>query len=369
LSSIPVLCIAGGGTGGHVMPALALADAAREQWPELKVEFIGAERGFEARLLPERGESVLLLTMHGVKGVDIWQKLHVLLWELPQAVQTIRRSWRNQRPDLLVGVGGYASVSGVVAALISRIPVVLYEQNAMPGLVNRQLARLCRSIMLGFEAAKKHFGSHVHAVVTGNIVRQSINEIRWQAHKPPCLLVLGGSQGARFLNQTVPEACTLLAEKGRVFSIRHIGGSDEVALEQVRNCYKKACLESDVMSFCDDMAAFYASGDLMIARAGAMTVSEAAICGMPSIFVPLPHAADDHQRYNAESMGLADAACVLDQKHMTAETFAAEIERYLFDPERLQHMSRAALAIAPCDARQRQLDVLSNYLPVSEPQL
>ena len=351
------------------MPALALADAARDRWPELKVEFIGAERGLEARLLPEYGESVLLLAMHSVKGAGIWQRVRVLLWELPQAVRIIRRSWRHQRPDLLVGVGGYASVSGVVAALITRIPVVLYEQNAMPGLVNRKLARLCRSIMLGFEVARKHLGSHVHSVVTGNIVRQNIAETRWQAHMPPCLLVLGGSQGARILNQTVPQACALLAEKGHVFSVRHVGGSDEAALKQARDHYEHARIKADVISFCDDMAAFYACGDLMIARAGAMTVGEAAICGMPSLFVPLPSAADDHQRYNAESLEQAGAACVLDQKLMTAETLAAEIEQYLFAPERLKQMSQAACAVAPHDAGQRQLDVLSDYLPVSESRL
>ncbi len=369
MSGGPVLCIAGGGTGGHVMPALALADAARGRWPQLKVEFIGAERGLEARLLPEYGESVLLLAIHGVKGAGLLQKVRVLLWELPQAVRIIRRSWRDQRPDLLVGVGGYASVSGVVAALISRIPVVLYEQNAMPGLVNRQLARLCRNIMLGFEAAKKYLGSNVNSVVTGNIVRQSIVETQWQAHKPPCLLVLGGSQGARILNQTVPQACALLAEKGYVFSVKHIGGSDEISLKQARAHYEQAGLKTDVMSFCDDMAAFYACGDLMIARAGAMTVGEAAICGMPSLFVPLPSAADDHQRHNAESLAQVEAACVLDQKFMTAATLAAEIEQYLFAPERLQKMSRAASAVAPHDAQQRQLDVLSDYLPIIEVQL
>jgi len=369
LNGRPVLCIAGGGTGGHVMPALALADAARDRWPELRVEFIGAERGLEARLLPEHGESVLLLAMHSVKGAGIWQTLRVLLWELPQAVRIIRRSWRDQRPDLLVGVGGYASVSGVVAALISRIPVVLYEQNAMPGLVNRKLARLCRSIMLGFEVAKNHLGSHVHSVMTGNVVRQSIAETQWQAHTPPCLLVLGGSQGASILNQTVPEACALLAAKGHVFNVRHIGGSDEAALKQTRDRYERAGVKTDVMSFCDDMAAFYACGDLMIARAGAMTVGEAAICGMPSLFVPLPSAADDHQRYNAESLAQAGAACVLDQKLMTAETLAAEIEQYLFNPERLKQMSQAAYAVAPHDAGQKQLDVLSGYLPVMGAQL
>ena len=136
-----MLCIAGGGTGGHVMPALALADAARSKWPDLKVQFIGAERGLEARLLPERGESVLLLAMHGIKGAGLLQKIRVLGLELPKAVLSIRRSWKGARPDLLVGVGGYASVSGVLAALTASVPVVLYEQNAMPGLVNRRLAR------------------------------------------------------------------------------------------------------------------------------------------------------------------------------------------------------------------------------------
>jgi len=346
------------------MPALALADAARDRWPELRVEFIGAERGLEARLLPEYGESVLLLAMHSVKGAGIWQTLRVLLWELPQAVRIIRRSWRNQRPDLLIGVGGYASVSGVVAALISRIPVVLYEQNAMPGLVNRKLARLCRSIMLGFGEAKKHLGTHVNSVVTGNIVRQSIAGIQWQAHTPPCLLVLGGSQGARILNQIVPQACALLADKGFEFDVRHIGGSDEAALKQARDCYSQAGVKAEVMSFCDDMATFYSCGDLMIARAGAMTVGEAAICGMPSLFVPLPNAADDHQRYNAESLAQAGAACVLDQRLVTAETLAVEVEQYLFNPGRLKKMSKAASAVAPNDAQQRQLDVLSAYLPV-----
>lgn len=351
------------------MPALALADAARDRWPELRVEFIGAERGLEARLLPECGESVLLLAMHSVKGAGIWQRVRVLMWELPQAVRIIRRSWRDQQPDLLVGVGGYASVSGVVAALISRIPVVLYEQNAMPGLVNRKLARLCRSIMLGFEVARNHLGPHVHSVMTGNIVRQSIAEIQWKAHTPPCLLVLGGSQGARILNQTVPEACALLTAQGHVFNVRHIGGSDEAALKQARDRYEQAGVKAEVMSFCDDMAAFYACGDLMIARAGAMTVGEAAICGMPSLFVPLPSAADDHQRYNAESLAQAGAACVLDQKLMTAETLAAEIDQYLFNPERLKQMSQAASAVAPHDAGRRQLDVLSDYLPVMRAQL
>ncbi|MDQ6971817.1 MAG: glycosyltransferase, partial [Mariprofundaceae bacterium] len=144
------LCIAGGGTGGHVFPALALADAARGRWSGLHVSFIGAERGLEARLLPERGEDVLLLTMHSVQGAGMAQKVRVLFWELPRAVLSIWAHWRSARPHLVVGVGGYASVAGVLAAVLRRIPVVLYEQNAIPGMVNRRLAPFCRSILVGF---------------------------------------------------------------------------------------------------------------------------------------------------------------------------------------------------------------------------
>ncbi len=363
MSRAPVLCIAGGGTGGHVMPALALADAARVKWPELEVNFIGAERGLEAKLLPERGEKVQLLAMHGVKGAGLLQRLRVLLWELPKAVLTIRRSWKTQRPDLLVGVGGYASISGVVAALISRVPVVLYEQNAMPGLVNRTLARFCRCIMLGFSEAAEHMHSHVHSIVTGNIVREHIAATRWQNHTPPRLLVLGGSQGALILNQTVPEACQLLMREGREFAVTHIVGADREKLQAVTEIYAEANIKAEVLPFCDDMVDFYASGDVMVARAGAMTVSEAACCGVPTLFVPLPHAADDHQRHNANALANAGAALVLNQKSLTTETLAKQIDAHLFDTGLLKRMSQAAQAVAPYDARENQLRVLGEYLP------
>jgi len=363
LSHTPILCIAGGGTGGHVMPALALADAARARWPFLKVHFIGAERGLEAKLLPERGEQVQLLTMHGIKGAGMLQRLRVLLWELPKAILSIRKAWKNEKPDLLIGVGGYASISGVIAALISRIPVVLYEQNAMPGLVNRTLARFCRCIMLGFAAAADQLAQSIHSVVTGNIVRQSISATVWQVHEPARLLVLGGSQGALVLNQMVPQACQLLLREGRQLRVSHIVGADPKTLHHVREMYAQAGIDAEVLPFCDDMAAFYASGDIMIARAGAMTVSEAACCGLPCLFVPLPHAADDHQRHNANALAKTGAAVVLDQHTLHAESLAQHIDSHLFNAATLQDMSQAALAAAPLDAGEQQLQVIARYLP------
>ncbi len=365
MSRAPLLCIAGGGTGGHVMPACALADAARARWPALQVAFIGAERGLEATLLPERGERrVQLLQMHGVKGAGMLQRLRVLLWELPRAVLAIRANWRDEQPDLLVGVGGYASVSAVIAALLQRVPVVLYEQNAMPGLVNRTLARFCRAIMLGFSTAKAHLHRSVRAVVTGNVVRDLLLQLRWQRHQTPRLLVLGGSQGALVLNQMVPEACRLLKREGRAFSVTHIAGNQPAALQVAADIYACAGIDADVRPFCEDMAGFYASGDLLVARSGAMTVSEAACIGMPSLFVPLPHAADDHQRHNALALADAGAAVVLNQQTLTVEQLAAEIDAALFDDARLAEMSRAGQAVAPYAARDKQLDLLAEFLPL-----
>ncbi len=355
------LCIAGGGTGGHVMPALALADAARQAWPEVKVTFIGAERGLEARLLPERGEESLLLTMHSVQGAGMGQKLRVLLWELPKAVLKIRSHWKNNRPNLVVGVGGYASVTGVLAALTSRIPVILYEQNAVPGLVNRKLARFCRAIMLGFGEAARWLPKG-KSIVTGNMVRESIATVTWQAHTPPRLLVLGGSQGAAFLNETVPASCRLLQERGKVFTVTHIAGKDEATNRTVGETYKEAGIEAEVLGFCNEMPWFYASGDLMIARSGAMTVGEAAVCGMPAIYVPLPHAADHHQFYNAKASEDKGAALILEQNSCSAVDLADQLESLLFDKERLAKMSKQARAIAPTDAREKQLAALVDYL-------
>jgi UDP-N-acetylglucosamine--N-acetylmuramyl-(pentapeptide) pyrophosphoryl-undecaprenol N-acetylglucosamine transferase len=364
MNAAPMLCIAGGGTGGHVMPALALADAARRRWSALQVQFIGAERGLEATMLPARGENVLLLPIHSVQGAGLAQRLRVLLWELPAAVRQVRRHWRQGRPSLVVGVGGYASVTGVVAALISRIPVVLYEQNAVPGLVNRTLARLSRRIMLGFADAATRLPA-AKAVVTGNIVAPALQGVRWQAHTPPRLLVMGGSQGAEWFNRLVPEACGLLAAQGLAFRVSHAAGKAPGRIDAVRQRYAEAGIDAEVMGFCEDMPAFYAKGDVMIARAGAMSVSEAATCGMPTVFVPLPHAADNHQWFNARALADHGAALIANQAATTAQSLAEMLTPMLTDAGRLREMSRCARAQAPTEAEDRQLGVLAPFLGVT----
>ncbi len=355
------LCIAGGGTGGHVFPALALADIVRRHWPHVQVSFIGAERGLEARLLPERGEAALFLTMHSVQGAGFMQQLRVLVWELPRAVLHIWKYWRAVRPQLVVGVGGYASVAGVVAAILRRIPVVLYEQNAVPGLVNRKLARFCQGILLGFAEAADTLprGKCRH---TGNLVPQAIQETHWQPHTPPGLIVLGGSQGAQFLNETVPAACRILKRAGHRFTVIHVAGDGSGRKKMLASAYHDAGIDAELLGFCRDMAGLYAKGDLMIARAGAMSVTEAAAVGMPAIFVPLPHAANAHQYYNARTLASRSAAVIIDQETATAEVLASEIGKLLFNVRQLTSMSEAAAQSVPEQGEEKMLDMLGIWL-------
>lgn len=357
------LCIAGGGTGGHVFPALALADVARRRWPGLQVSFIGAERGLEAKLLPERGEQVLLLSMHSVQGAGMAQKLRVLFWELPRAVLGIWRTWRPARPHLVIGVGGYASVAGVIAAVMRRIPVVLYEQNAVPGMVNRRLARFCDAVMLGFAVAARHLPG-ISCEYTGNLVADPIRRTKRQAHELPHLIVLGGSQGAQVFNENLPAVCRLLHKAGHDFRVTHVAGASERATSLV-DAYAEAGVDAEVLDFCRDMPALYARADLMLARAGAMTVCESAAVGLPAIFVPLPHAADNHQYHNAQAVVAVGGAVLVEQRELDAAMLAGLIEELLFDEKRLSKMGEAARGAQPADSEARMLNILGRWLEVA----
>jgi len=358
-----MICIAGGGTGGHVMPALALADAVRVHWANVEVSFIGAERGLEARLLPERGEQVLLLPMHAIQGAGLWQRVRVLLWELPTGVLKILKTWRKRKPQVLVGVGGYASVAGVVAALLSRVPVVLYEQNAIPGLVNRVLFRFCDVMMLGFPSAEKYLPTPQKIVVTGNVIRQAVSNVSYQATvSKPCLLVVGGSQGAMFLNETVPAACAALIKKGRDFSVIHVVGSGDGRVEAVSDVYQQAGVSAEVMAYAEDMPSLFARASLMIARAGAMTVCEAAAVGMPAMFVPLPSAADNHQYFNATALANTGASLVIEQKKCDMPMLTKKLSDLLFNSELLNMMSEKSKQAFVQDASSQQVKVLARFL-------
>ncbi len=297
--------------------------------------------------------------MHAVSGAEIWQRLRVVCAELPRAVRTILKSWRQQKPALVIGVGGYASAMGVVAAIIARIPVLLYEQNAIPGMVNRQLARFARRVLLGMEAARRYLPPD-KTVVCGNLVRSELVSVEWRNHQPPQLLVLGGSQGARFLNQTMPQVAAILRQSGHRFTVRHQCGNGNEA--EVTAAYRQAGVEARVEPFCDDMVDFYASGDLLVARAGAMTVAETAVVGMPAIFIPLPIAADDHQFHNAKAQADHGAALVVRQNEADAERLANMIAGLLQPSETLQTMHHAARRHAPIHAADKMLTEIAPFV-------
>ncbi|MDX8377901.1 MAG: undecaprenyldiphospho-muramoylpentapeptide beta-N-acetylglucosaminyltransferase [Mariprofundales bacterium] len=353
------LCIAGGGTGGHVMPALAWADMARQHFV-IDVLFIGAERGLEATLLPQRGETPLLLRMHAIQGASRWQQLRVLAWELPRAILKILWSWRKNKPRLVIGVGGYASAAAVFAAVLARVPVILHEQNAIPGMVTRKLAPFCNILLLGFKQSQEYLPNKVKTLVTGNPVRKDVQSVSWQQHSPPCLLIMGGSQGARVFNQLAPQACGLLYAKGMRFNVLHLSGRGNDEL--VRDIYLKLGVSAEVLPFCPNIADYYAKADILLSRAGAMSVCEIAKVGIPSVFVPYPYAADAHQHHNAKAMQDASAAILLEEQALDAEKLAETLELLLLDSEKLAQMHDQAKRVFPDDCEKIVLPLLASYL-------
>ncbi|MDP8257416.1 MAG: undecaprenyldiphospho-muramoylpentapeptide beta-N-acetylglucosaminyltransferase [Candidatus Alcyoniella australis] len=349
------LLIAGGGTGGHVAPALAVAHA----WAEPQsgeVLFVGAQGGLEERMVPPTGYPLELLKTSGIKGLGPLSRLLALVRIVPALWRSLKIQ-RRFNPSVVLGVGGYASAPAMLAAFIGRRPRVILEPNSIPGLTNRLLSRVAQRACVHFSSTAQRLGA-IKSVHTGNPIRPDIAA----AAKTPeaieglrSLLVFGGSQGARTINRAACGALGLLAAEGFKPNVRHqAGGLD---LEQVRADYRDAGLEIEVEPFIDDMAAAYSAADLAICRAGASAVSELAAVGLPSILVPYPYAADDHQTGNARELAQSGAAILLSDEQCTARRLAELIRELSADPQRLRSMSRAALELGRPDAAQRVADV------------
>ena len=339
-----------GGTGGHVFPALAVADALRAQG--MQVFWIGTRRGMESRLVPEHGFEMEWVRIEGLRGKGLAQRLagpFRLLAALSQARVILRR--RN--PGVVLGMGGFASGPGGLAARILGLPLVIHEQNSVPGMTNQWLARIATRV---FEAFPGSFPKARRAVATGNPVRGAIAAIQAPAERlagrtgRPRLLVLGGSLGAKALNETVPAALALIPESDRPL-VRHQTG--EQTQKIARSAYAAAGVEADVVPFIRDMAEAYAWADLVVCRAGALTVSELAAAGLASILVPYPHAVDNHQEGNARYLANAGAALLVIQRDLTPEWLAARLNELLPDRARLLAMGERARGLAHPDAVER----------------
>ena len=357
--SLSVL-IAGGGTGGHLYPGIAVARELLARLPDAKVTFVGTAAGIEARVIPREGFPLELIRSAGLKGKSIGALARGMAL-LPLGALDAALVIGRTRPSVVLGVGGYSSGPVVMLAAIRGIPTLLMEQNAIPGVTNRSLARFVRAAAVTYEQTIPFFGTK--AFVAGNPVRPeffdsaSAAATARQAHtydghsQPPGaarILVFGGSQGAHAINMAMVEAAARLAAAAPRLAITHQTGERDV--EVVRDGYRRAGLEARVEPFLFAMDREMKSADLVVCRAGATTLAELTAAGRPSILIPLPTATDDHQRRNAEALGAQGAARMIEQRELTGDRLAAEIVGLAADVSARLEMSRRARAMARPDA-------------------
>jgi len=345
--SKPCVMIMAGGTGGHVFPALSLAGALRSR--DIDVVWLGTRAGIEARLVPAAGIDVEWIDIGGLRGKNLATLISAPL-RLVRALWQALAAMRRHRPRVVVGLGGYVTGPGGLAAWLARRPLVIHEQNAIAGFTNRILARLATQVLEAFDGS---FGSGVKARAVGNPVRSEFFDLPAPASRygmrqgPLRVLVVGGSQGAQRLNAVVPEAVASLMGKVDV-QVRHQTGTR--TLESTREAYAARGVTAAVSAFIDDIASAYAEADLVICRAGALTVSELAAAGVAAILVPFPAAVDDHQTRNARFLVEHDAGVLLPERELTPQRLASELERLAADRTLLVRMAERARSLARPDA-------------------
>jgi len=346
------LLLAGGGTGGHLFPAVALAEQLRAEDPASEVLFVGTERGLEFRLLPELGWPLRTIPMSGWAGLGFAARTKSLL-RLGGSLHLARRIIGEFRPDVVVGVGGYASVPVLLAASASGVPYLIHEQNAWPGLANRLLGRWAKRVCLSFAEAARGF-RRVPAVVTGNPVRAAMEHCPALPEGPPRLLVFGGSHGARAINRAMLEALPHLQHWRNTLHIVHQAGNADV--DMVRSGYQAADWQGvEVQPFITDMAAAYAGSSLVVCRAGATTLAELTACGRPAVLIPYPYAANNHQVANATALAVKGAAIMIEERFLKPQELGILIDGLLADRARLASMSAAARSLARPGAAARLL--------------
>jgi UDP-N-acetylglucosamine--N-acetylmuramyl-(pentapeptide) pyrophosphoryl-undecaprenol N-acetylglucosamine transferase len=332
--------IAGGGTGGHVIPALAIAQQLKKQFAA-EVLFIGTARGIETRLVPQAGFPLELIKVGALKNVSLATRAKTV-FDLPRALWTAGRMVSDFNPDVVIGVGGYASGPAMFAAIRRRISTLAFEPNVVPGFANRLVARFVSAAAVHFEETCEYFP---HCKVTGVPVREAFFQIPPKAlDAQAMLLVFGGSQGARAINQAMIESLPGLRNKIPAIRIVHQTGQRDY--DNVLAAYQQSGIAFEVHKFIDDMPATFAGADLLVCRSGASTVGEITAAGKPAIFVPFPRAADDHQNVNARALEREGAAVVVEESNLGAAYLVETIVSLLNDPSRLRAMSVAARSLA-----------------------
>jgi UDP-N-acetylglucosamine--N-acetylmuramyl-(pentapeptide) pyrophosphoryl-undecaprenol N-acetylglucosamine transferase len=339
--------LAGGGTGGHVIPALAIANELKKSYGA-EVLFIGTARGIENRLVPAAGYPLQLVRVGALKNVSLMTRAKTA-FDLPRAVWDASRMLNQFAPDVVIGVGGYASGPAMLAAVVKHIPTLAFEPNVVPGFANRMVARFVSGAAVHFEETAKYFR---HAEVTGVPVRQAFFEIPAKRAGTPTLLVFGGSQGAHAINEAMIRCLPELRRQAPGIHIIHQTGERDYndALVAYASLTSTTGESAEVFKFIEDMPVAFSRADLVVCRSGASTVAEITAAGKPAIFVPFPRAADDHQRVNAEALARSGAAVVVEESKLEGVWLAETIAALLGDGRRLQVMSAAARELAHPDA-------------------
>lgn len=347
--------IAAGGTGGHIYPGIAVAKEILRRDETSEILFVGTARGMETRIVPEAGFQLSLINSTGLKNVGFVGKLKGLTI-LPKSFLEARKIIRQFRPHVVVGAGGYVSGPVLLMAAIMGVPTLVMDSNALPGFTNRRLARFVDRAALSFDEALPFFGKK--GVVTGNPVRQEFFEIPPKARSESLhLLIFGGSQGAKAVNNAFAEALSGLGDLKGTLSITHQTGEGD--FEKMKEAYASSKFpEADVRHFITDMFVEFGKSDLIICRAGATTCAELSAAGKASIMVPLPTAADDHQRKNAEALVRAGAAKMILQTDLTGERISKEIHELFDDPEKITSMENAARAFGHREAAAKTADLI-----------
>ena len=337
--------IMAGGTGGHVFPALAVANWLKQAGHT--VTWLGTQKGIEAKLVPAAGIDIDWLSVKGLRGKGLLSKILAPIM-LIKACWQAARIIKKRQPDVVLGLGGFASGPGGLMAFLMRKPLVIHEQNRVPGTTNRLLRYLASTVL---EAFPKSFGEQVGAIFTGNPIRQEMLEIAESGtgknQKAKNILIVGGSLGASILNETVPAALALMKDEVTL-NVVHQAGKTTFDIAQA--AYHKHQVKADVCVFIDDMKKAYQQADVVICRAGAMTISELTITAVPAILVPLPHAIDDHQTKNAQYLSESGAAILLKQHELTAKSLAKELKKILNDDELPQKMTKKLQKLAKPEA-------------------
>ena len=353
--------IAGGGTGGHLYPGIALARAIMKNDPDIQVTFIGTQRGIESKVLPREGLPLKTISSGGLlgkKGMSRW----VSWCQLPIGMMQSLVHLIFNRPRLMVGVGGYVSGPAVVSAWLLRIPILIHEQNSIPGVTNRLLAKIADTVAVAFPESIKYFPHH-KVVRTGNMIREEFSNAEApapMAQEKFVVMVLGGSQGAQAINRAMADALESLAPvKERLHIIHQTGEQDEAAMQQA---YANQGFSAEVRTFIFNMAEQYQKASLIVSRSGATTLAEITAIGKASILIPFPYASHNHQEHNAQALAEGKAARVILERDLDGPRIAAEIINFMEHPEQLEQMNRCSYQLGQRQATEKVRQLCTNLM-------